>query len=56
MESRPVEITEEENDQGMDLQGLRWGIGDIPVKEDFREKRYASHYSPLIAESKIMDL
>lgn len=39
MESRPTEITEEDSDNGMDIQGLRWGIGDIPVEEDFREKR-----------------
>lgn len=39
MESRPGEVTEEEYDQGADIQGLRWGVGDIPVKDDFRDKR-----------------
>ena len=43
MDNRPSEITEEAYDQGMDIQGLRWGIGDIPIKEDFREKRYNRH-------------
>lgn len=38
------------------MQGLRWGVGDIPVKEDFREKRYLSALTPLIVGSKIMDL
>lgn len=44
MESRPTEITEEDADTGEDIQGLSWGIGDIPVKEDFREKRYYIHF------------
>lgn len=43
MESRPTEITEEDFDREDDIQGLSWGIGDIPVKEDFREKRYYIH-------------
>jgi hypothetical protein len=42
MENRPNEITEEDYDDKMDMQGLRWGRGDIPAKEDFREKRYRS--------------
>ena len=25
------------------MQGLRWGIDDIPMREDFREKRYNHH-------------
>src|SRR5438552_59218 len=41
MESRPSEVTELEHEQGADIQGLRWGVGDIPQKDDFREKRYA---------------
>jgi hypothetical protein len=40
MDNRPDEVNEEDFDQGNDIQGLRWGIGDIPVKDDFREKRY----------------
>jgi hypothetical protein len=40
LDSRPLEITEEECNDGVDIQGLRWGIGDVPSKEDFREKRY----------------
>jgi hypothetical protein len=40
MESRPTEVTELAYEQGADIQGLRWGVGDIPKKDDFREKRY----------------
>jgi len=43
MASRPTEITEEDFDGGTDIQGLPWGVWDIPVKEDFREKRYPLH-------------
>jgi hypothetical protein len=56
MESRPAEITEDDHEKGMDMQGLSWGIGDIPVKEDFREKRYnILPLQGLTIESKIMD-
>ena len=40
IDSRPSEITEEDYDLGSDIQGLRWGIGEIPIKEDFRDKRF----------------
>ena len=53
MESRPVEITEDDHDKGMDIQGLSWGIGDIPAKEDFREKRYIISLRRLI--SRVLD-
>ena len=52
MERRPLDITEEDYDEGVDMQGLRWGIGDIPIKEDFREKRYHNHIFPLISSVK----
>jgi hypothetical protein len=39
MDTRPIEITEQDHDNGIDMQGLRWGVGAIPAKEDFREKR-----------------
>lgn len=54
MESRPLEITEDDHDKGMDLQGLSWGIGDIPVKEDFREKRFITSLSPK-SDSRVKD-
>jgi hypothetical protein len=44
MESRPSEVKERDYDKGMDIQGLSWGIGDIPVKEDFREKRFFLYF------------
>jgi hypothetical protein len=39
MDSRPDEVTEHDPDKGMDVQGIVWGIGNIPAKEDFRESR-----------------
>lgn len=48
MDRRPVEITEDDHDKGMDIQGLSWGIGDIPVKEDFREKRVKDYGSLIV--------
>ena len=41
MESRPSELTEEQYDNGIDIQGLSWGVDEVPEKEDFREKRYS---------------
>ena len=46
MASRPTEITEEDFDGGTDIQGLPWGVWDIPIKEDFREKRYLPPHLP----------
>lgn len=48
MESRPAEITEEDFDKGTDIQGLRWGVDDIPTKEDFRERRVKDYGSPIV--------
>ena len=30
---------EEDFDNGVDMQGLAWGEGGLPPKDDFREKR-----------------
>lgn len=40
MESRPDEITHEDYECGLDIQGIAWGEGGIPPKDDFREKRH----------------
>ena len=45
MNNRPVEVTEETFAKGEDIQGLKWGIGDIPAKEDFRERRFFYLYT-----------
>jgi len=52
MDSRPAEVTEDDYDLGMDIQGLCWGVGDIPSKADFREKRYIIFLQRLICRIK----
>ncbi len=52
MDSRPAEVTEDDYDLGMDIQGLCWGVGDIPSKADFREKRYIMFLQRLISRIK----
>src|SRR5271156_4910917 len=48
METRPNEVTEEQFDQGQDIQGLQWGLPDIPDKKDFREKRVKDYGSLIV--------
>ena len=40
LDSRPIAITEEDYDDGMDLQGLCWKYKNVPDKSDFQKKRY----------------
>jgi len=48
MLTRPTEVTEEEFDDGQDIQGLKWGLPDIPDKKDFREKRVKDYGSLIV--------
>lgn len=52
MDSRPDEVTEHDHEKGMDVQGIVWGIGNIPAKEDFRESRYIIFLQILISSVK----